>query len=77
MRKLRGMKDLFARRHFDRDFIVLDLRGYLRLIAVQQLGQHMHVRDRGRRRAEYTIPSLLSTPMCAFIPKNHYLPFFV
>jgi hypothetical protein len=49
-----------------------------RLLPMKQVGQHlavMHIRRRGRQRMDQLGP--LSTPRCAFMPKYHWLPFFV
>src|SRR5215510_4779862 len=51
---------------------------YPGLLPVQQLGQHRAVGDIGGRRYPAWISLVrLSTPKCAFIPKYHWLPFFV
>jgi len=48
------------------------------LVPVQQLRQHRAVGDIGGRRPTAWISLVrLSTPKCAFIPKYHWLPFFV
>jgi hypothetical protein len=48
------------------------------LLLVQQFGQHRAVGDIGRR-CHCGVNQLvrLSTSKCAFIPKYHWLPFFV
>ena len=49
-----------------------------RLSAMQQRSRLRHVACVGRRRRQAVArPDPASTPMCAFIPKYHCLPFFV
>src|SRR5215472_3003335 len=51
---------------------------YPGLIAVQQIGQHRAVGDIGRRRHRRVDQfGAAVDPKCAFIPKYHWLPFFV
>ena len=48
------------------------------LLAVQQLVRLGHVIDVGSRTSTLcTKPESASTPMCAFMPKYHWLPFLV
>src|ERR1700730_10319704 len=56
--------------------LIAAIAPYLCFFAVQQVGQHVHVRHVDVQ-TECTTPCLLSTPMCAFSPKYHCLPFFV
>jgi hypothetical protein len=48
------------------------------LVAVQQIGQHRAVSNIGRRRY-HRMDQLAAAvdPKCPFIPKYHWLPFFV
>src|SRR5262245_5544194 len=51
---------------------------YSGLLPVQQFGQHRAVGSISRRR-HHRMDQLgaVSTPKCAFMPKYHWLPFFV
>ena len=51
---------------------------YAGLLAVQQIGQHRAVGDVGRGATTAWISLVrLSMPICAFMPKYHWLPFLV